>query len=205
MQKPSKLEMSKTKIISMVMLVVWVALAAFLIYSIKSSISEKERISSAEGLIIEQLKMIREAEVAYLAVNGQYTSDWDKLLLFIDSGSFFLTVKSETIITLPYGKDSIVVNIDTLGMVQVKDSLFTAKKWPRFNLKTLAYVPGVEGNVKFDVWADKITKAGVLVNVIEVRNPKPINPNRDEESDYNTRKPLRFGSRTNVTTAGNWE
>lgn len=205
MQKPSKLEMSKTKIISSVMLVVWVALAAFLIYSIKSSIDEKERIASAEALIIDQLKMIREAEIAYLAVNGQYTSDWDKLISFIDSGSFFLTEKSETIITLPYGKDSIVVEIDTLGMVPVLDSLFTKKKWPRFNLSTLAYVPGVEPATKFDVWADKITKAGVLVNVIEVKNPSPIDPNRDEESDYNTRKPLRFGSRTTVTTAGNWE
>ena len=83
--------------------------------------------------------------------------------------------------------------------------IFTAKKWPRFKLETLPYVPGVEGDVKFDIWADKITKAGVLVNVIEVKNPKPVNPNRDEESDYNTRKPLRFGSRTSVTTAGNWE
>ena len=197
--------MSKTKIISVVMLVVWVCLAVFLVYSIKSSIDEKERIASAEARIIEQLKMIRDAETAYMQVYGQYTSDWDKLLAFIDTGSFYLTEKSETIISLPYNQDSIVVNIDTLGTRPVMDSLFSASKWPKFNLQTLPFVPGSEPATKFVIWADKITKAGLLVNAIEVKNPVPVDPNRDEDSEYNTRKPLRFGSRISVTTAGNWE
>lgn len=189
----------------MVMLVVWVSLAVFLVYSIKSSIDEKEQIANAEARIIAQLKMIREAEIAYMQVNGQYTSDWDKLLAFVDSGSFYLTEKSETIITLPYGKDSIVVNIDTLGTVPVMDSLFSPQKRPLFNLASLPYVPGSQPPVKFHIWADKILKAGLYVNAIEVKNPKPVDPSRDEDSEYNTRKPLRFGSRVNVTTAGNWE
>ncbi|WP_436517227.1 hypothetical protein [Ekhidna sp. To15] len=197
--------MSKTKIVSVVMLVVWVSLAVFLVYSIKSSIDEAARIENAEARIIEQLKMIREAEIAYMSVNGQYTSDWDKLLAFIDTGKFYLTERSETIIPQPYGKDSIYVEIDTLGTKAVIDSLFGNNKWPRFNLASLPYVPDTAPAVKFDVWADKILKAGLLVNAIEVKNPRPVDPTRDEESEYNTRKPLRFGSRTSVTTAGNWE
>lgn len=197
--------MSKTKIVSVVMLVVWVSLAAFLIWSIKSSIDEAKRIENAEARIIEQLKMIREAENAYMQVNGQYTSEWNNLLAFIDTGSFYLTEKSETIITLPYGKDSIVVNIDTLGTRLVMDSLFSGDKWPNFDLSSLPFVPGADPAVKFDIWADKILKAGLYVNAIEVKNPRPVDPSRDEDSEYNTRKPLRFGSRTSVTTAGNWE
>ena len=195
--------MSKTKIFSVVMLVVWVSLAVFLVYSIKSSIDEAKRIETAEARIIEQLKMIREAEIAYMTVNGQYTSDWDKLLAFIDTGSFYLTEKTETVEILAYGAEEVTVNIDTLGTVPVMDSLFSGNKWPRFDLNTLPYVPGT--TVKFDVWADKILKAGLMVNAIEVKNPRPVDPNRDEDSEYNTRKPLRFGSRTSVTTAGNWE
>lgn len=197
--------MSKTKIVSVIMLVIWVGLAFYLVFSIKSSIDENERIVQAEERIIEQLMMIRDAETAYMQVNGQYTSDWDKLISFIDSGDFYLVEKSETIITLPYGKDSIVVNYDTLGTRPVMDSLFSADKWPNFDLATLSYVPGVTPLTQFDIWADKIVKAGLLVNAIEVKNPKPVDPSRDEESEYNTRKPLRFGSRTSVTTAGNWE
>ncbi|MEM6736391.1 MAG: hypothetical protein AAGC64_10175 [Bacteroidota bacterium] len=197
--------MSKTKIISVVMLIVWICLAVFLVYSIQSSIDEKQRIASSEARIIEQLKMIREAEIAYMQVNGQYTSDWDKLIAFIDTGKFYLTEKTETIITLPYGRDSIVVDIDTLGTRPVMDSLFSKNKWPDFNLEMLPFVPGIEPSKKFIVWADKITKAGLLVNAIEVKNPVPVDPSRDEDSEYNTKKPLRFGSRTSVTTAGNWE
>lgn len=197
--------MSKTKILTIVFGIVAVGLAYFLYYSINSSIEESQRITRMEARIIEQLKMIREAQLSYLAVNGQYTSDWDKLLAFVDSGRFYITERTETVITLDYGADSTYVEIDTLGTVSVKDSVFKKSVWPRFNLSTLAYVPGVEPPTKFEMWADKIDKSGVKVNAVEVRNPKPINPARDEESEYNTKKPLRFGSKTSVTTAGNWE
>ncbi len=197
--------MSKTKIFTIIFGIVALCLSYFLYYSIDSSIEESQRLSKMEARIIEQLKMIREAELAYLAVNGQYTSDWDKLTAFVDSGRFYLTEKTEFVITLDYGADSSYVEIDTLGTIGVKDSIFKKTVWPRFNLKTLAYVPGVEPLTKFDAWADKIEKSGVKVNAIEVKNPSPIDPKRDEESEYNTKKPLRFGSRTSVTTAGNWE
>ncbi|MFT6882821.1 MAG: hypothetical protein ACI83W_002452 [Marinoscillum sp.] len=197
--------MSKTKIFTIALGFVSLCLAYFLYYSIDASIEESQRITKMEARIIEQLKMIREAELAYIGVNGVYTSDWNKLLAFVDSGSFYLTEKTEFVIPLDYGADSVYIQIDTLGTVAVKDSIFKKSVWPRFNLATLPFVPGVDPPVKFDVWADKIDKSGVKVNAIEVKNPKPINPMRDEESEYNTKKPLRFGSRTNVTTAGNWE
>jgi len=197
--------MDKTKILSLVFFVIAILLAVYLVYSIRFSINENERIARMEKEVIEQLMMIRDAEVAYLAVNGQYTSSWNKLIAFIDSGNFYITQKTEKIFQLSYGADSISVSIDTLGTVPVRDSLFTAAKRPKFNLETLAIVPGVSPEVKFLLWADRIKKGGVDVNVIEVVNPRPINPDRDEESDYNTRKPLRFGSRTSVTVAGNWE
>lgn len=197
--------MSTTKILSVLFGIIAAGLAWFLYDSITSSIEESQRIEKMESRIIEQLKMIREAELAYLAVNGQYTSDWDKLLAFVDSGSFFITERKERIVTLSYGKDSTIVRIDTLGTKLVKDSVFKQSVWPKFNLATLPYVPGVEPPTKFDVWADKIEKGGIKVNAIEVKNPKPINPARSEDSEYNTKKPLRFGSRTSVTTSGNWE
>ncbi len=82
------------------------------------------------------------------------------------------------------------------------DSLFS--NYPKFISKNLKNVPGYE-NVFFEMWASKIEKGGVLVNVVEVRNPKPIDPDRSEANEANIHKPLRFGSRTSITTAGNWE
>jgi len=58
---------------------------------------------------------------------------------------------------------------------------------------------------KFEIFVGKVDKAGVMVQVIEVRDPKPDNPIRKESNDQKARKPLRFGSRVDVSTAGNWE
>jgi len=197
--------MSKTKIFTYVFGVLAVILAYILFNSINSSIEESKRVKRLERQIIEQLKMIREAELAYASVNGVYTSDWDKLLAFVDSGRFYITERTETIITLDYGADSTYVQIDTLGTKPVQDSIFKKSIWPRFTLTTLPYVPNTDPPVKFIIWADKIEKSGLKVNAIEVVNPKPVDLTRDEESELNSKKPLRFGSRTSVTTAGNWE
>ena len=197
--------MSTTKILTIVFALTSIGLAYYLFYSINSSIQETKRIERMENAIIEQLKMIREAQIAFKAVNGSYTSDWEKLLSFVDTGSFHITQRTETIITLDYGADSTYVEIDTLGTVLVKDSVYSAARYPKFDLSTLKYVPGINPPVAFNMWADRITKAGLLVDAVEVWNPKPIDPDRDEESEFNSKKPLRFGSRTSVTTAGNWE
>ena len=197
-----------SKIFTVVFIISSLVLAQQLYSSIKTSIDEEERIQSLELKIIDQLKMIRAAQEAYQTVNGQFTSDWDKLTNFIDSGSFYIIDRKETIITLDYGADSIYVELDTLGTISVMDSIFTPAKYPKFDLATLPYVPVPEEgweNVKFLMWADKIDKSGVMVDVVEVWNPKPVDESRKEDEERNSRRPLRFGSRTNVSTAGNWE
>ncbi|PIB35553.1 hypothetical protein BFP72_09195 [Reichenbachiella sp. 5M10] len=196
--------MEKTKIISVAFLVISLGLAYYLGDSIYKSIDESNRIERGEKAIIEKLTMIREAQIAYQAVNGQYTSDWAKLKSFVDSGQFYIVNKIEHIITLDYGADSVYVEIDTIGTVMVKDSVFSKKKFPKFDLATLDKVPGSE-TATFDMWADEIDKGGVKVDVVEVKSTAPINPARKEDNEARTKKPLRFGSRTNITTAGNWE
>lgn len=196
--------MEKTKIISISFLILSLLLAGFLGNSIYKSIDDADRIERMEGQIIDRLMMIREAQIGYQAVNGQYTSDWDKLKSFVDSGQFYLTSKIEHIVTLDYGADSVYIEIDTLGTVAVRDSLFSADKYPNFDLATLDIVPGTTDK-KFAMWADKIEKSNVRVDVVEVWNTAPVDPKRKEDNEARTKKPLRFGSRTSITTAGNWE
>jgi hypothetical protein len=223
------------------------------------------------------LQLIRDAEIVYQEVNGQYTSDWNELINFIENGEVPIIEKKETIITLDYGADSVIVEFDTLEVVSAKSQIFYAnhsvlaanngvfqgyevsigdpalqgnvgyrlfqnnrvvehkfknsgavttqqsievgtpvdkgdllmtlretKFDPNADLSNLMMVPGYD-NVKFEIFADKVTKGNVQVDVIEVRNPRPFDPAREESNEASTRKPLRFGSRTDVTTAGNWE
>lgn len=74
---------------------------------------------------------------------------------------------------------------------------------PDVDIKNLGKVPG--SDKQFDIFTSTIDRSGIKVWVIEVRDPAPINPDRKESNEAKNRKPLRFGSRTDVTTAGNWE
>ena len=195
----------KNRIISIVLLIIALALAGYLVNSIKSSIDEKERIARVEAKVIDKLMIIRKAEVGYQAKYGDYTADWDSLADFIQIDSFFITEKSETIITLDYGADSVVVDIDTLGTVSVMDSLFSEPRFTEYDWSKLKFIPENEDNKEFEIFAGQIEKSGVKVDVIEVRDTDPVDPTRKEDNDGRNRKPLRFGSRTDVTTSGNWE
>lgn len=194
--------MNLTKILTYVFLVVAIGLAAYLVNLIYSDIESKRHIAEIEARVVEKLKIIREAEIAYQAVHGQYTSDWDKLISFINNGKIYVIERKEEIIPLDYGADSLVVHVDTLDAVNVRDSLFSTTKYPDLIIEELPMIP--ESNKKFEIFADKITKSGVTVDVIEVRDVDPIDKTRKEDSDIKNRKPLRFGSRTEITTSGNW-
>ena len=177
-------------------------LAFYLVNSIKYSIDEEARINAAEDKVIEKLKMIRDAQIAFQSVNGKYANEWDSLLNFVENGNIFLIQRREETVLLDYGAEETTLYLDTLDKVKVIDSLFSSI--PNFKASNLIFVPGYE-NVKFEIWASKIEKGGVEVDVVEVRNPKPFDPNRKESNEANINKPLRFGSRTSITTAGNWE
>jgi hypothetical protein len=137
-------------------------------------------------------------------VNGQYANTWEKLVDFVNTGDFYIIQRSEEIITLSYARDSVIVHLDTLGTVPVIDSLFKKQKYADFTLADLPIIPE-SGGKKFDLFTEKITKGGITVDVIEVRDIAPANPMRRESNEARNRKPLRFGSRTDVTTSGNWE
>lgn len=194
--------MNKLKLYTYGTLVFALGLAFYLVNSIKFSIDEEARITTAESKVINKLKLIREAQIAFQSVNGEYANDWDSLLNFIEKGEIFLIQRREETVLLDYGAEETTLYLDTLGSISVLDSIFSP--YPNFDAQSLVYVPGYD-NVKFEFWASKIEKGGVEVDVVEVRNPKPFDPDRKEENEANINKPLRFGSRTSITTAGNWE
>jgi hypothetical protein len=76
---------------------------------------------------------------------------------------------------------------------------------PGIDINEIPYVPGIDEKVEFQIYADEIERSGVMIDVIEVINPRPVDPTRKESNEIRNRKPLRFGSRTDVTTGGNWE
>jgi hypothetical protein len=74
---------------------------------------------------------------------------------------------------------------------------------PNTDVSKIGNKPGTDQN--FEIYVGVVDKGGLKVQVIEVKDPKPDNPSRSAKNEQKTRKPLHFGSRTDVSTAGNWE
>ena len=261
-----------TRILSVVFLLIALFLGYYLVDSVKSVIDEEKLIQRTEEAIIEKLKLIRDTQVAYQLVHEKYTSDWDSLIAFLDSGTIYITERREEIIPKEYGSEEVIVHVDTVGTMsakeyvfrelylltagdtgividlnfkkgdnitknyqlyslQAKDKLFKVRspyegvvtelhvgrnsrvnkgaliaemvryKYPiTTDITRLPYIPGT--NMKFDIFADEINRSGVWIDVFEVKDVNPVNPERRKNKNE---KALRVGSRTDVTIAGNWE
>lgn len=193
--------MTLSKILSVVFFLGALVLGYFLYDSVDSVLQEEKKIASIESRIIEKLQMLRDAQVAYNASNREYADNWNDLKKFIQEGEIWLVERKETTKLLEYGKEETTVSFDTLGSVNVMDSLFNERRYPNFNLEALNVVPG-SGGKEFEFFSDKIERSGREIPVFEIRDPAPINPKRREN---NNEKALRVGSRTDSSTSGNWE
>ena len=171
--------------------------------------------------VINRLKEIRKAQIAYKDVNGKYSKSFDTLIKFIDEG-FFTLIERRDSSYLQYDRtyriDMLkeVIVIDTLGTVNVKDSLFNYNN----DYVNMAKIPidGVEA--QFSIDADKIEKnsGGTIsyyVDVFEVKVSKNIilyDQNKDLLKQENETisvdgvngPNIILGSMTNVSINGNW-
>ncbi|AFL84855.1 hypothetical protein Belba_2291 [Belliella baltica DSM 15883] len=193
--------MTLTRILSIVFLLGALGLGYMLYNSVDSVVEKEKEIARTEARIIEKLQMLRDAQIAYVASNGEYAGNWNDLKKFIEEGQIWLIQRSETTKLLDYGKEEITVTFDTLGSVNVIDSLFNESKYPDFNLEALNVVPG-SGGKTFEFFSDKIERNQREIPVFEIKDPDPINPKRRLN---NKEKALRVGSRTDSSTSGNWE
>lgn len=193
--------MTLTRILSIVFLLGALGLGYMLYNSVDSVVEKEKEIARTEARIIEKLQMLRDAQIAYVATHGEYAGNWNDLKKFIEEGQIWLVQRSETTKLLEYGKEEITVTFDTLGSVNVIDSLFNKAKYPDFNLTALNVVPG-SGGKTFEFFSDKVERNQREIPVFEIRDPDPINPKRRLN---NKEKALRVGSRTDSSTSGNWE
>ena len=189
----------------------------FLIFrSINSPIKFNEVKNERYSKVIERLKDIRNAQIAFKSVNGVYSNDFEELIQFIDSAEFTITQKRDSsymeydrIYRIDMLREVIVT--DTLGFVSVKDSLFANN----LDYKNMASVP-IEGMESlFSLKADIIDKNGYNVPVFEVRVSKDVilfDQNKDLLSqeketmsvDGVNGPDLILGSLTDVSISGNW-
>ena len=193
------------------------ALLVFAIYQSINSPIEFNIVKNERYLkVIDRLKDIRNAQVAYKSVNGIYSNDFDELVKFVDSAQFTITQKRDSSFMQydrVYRIDMLreVIVIDTLGYVNVKDSLFSDDD----SYKYMASVPINGIDEKFKLKADIVDKNGYNVPVFEVRVSKDLIL-FDQNKDLITQEKqtvsvdgvngpdIVLGSLSDVSTNGNW-
>lgn len=211
-----KLTEKNRKIITYVLYFLSIILVFQIYNSIDAPIEFNKVKNERYQKVIERLKDIRNAQVAFKSVNGIYSDNFDSLVNFIETGQFTIIEKRDSSYMQydrVYRIDMLreVVVVDTLGFVSVKDSLF--KNDNRY--KDLALVP-IDGiDEKFSIKADIIDKNGYNVPVFEVKVSKDVilfDQNKyllmqEKETvsvDGVNGPALVLGSLEDVSTNGNW-
>ncbi|MBU3823100.1 hypothetical protein KO566_13640 [Flavobacteriaceae bacterium XHP0103] len=199
----------------------WV-LIAFLGYSTFQSVynpilfnqTKEERYTK----VIKSLIDIRDAQLAHRQVTGKFNDNFDNLVKFIDTAQYVITQRRDSTVkdeerSKAFGIDipKDIVIIDTLGFVNVKDSLF--KSSTRY--KTMMNVPAGKPGEKFKLEAGFLEEDGIKIPVFKASVKKDIIL-FDQEKDLLIQEnqvisvdgvngdELTVGSMTEVKTSGNW-
>ncbi len=195
--------MSLTKILTIVLFLGALGVGYALYNGINSTIEEAKEIERVENTVKAKLEMIRNAQIAYQGNYGDYADTWEKLIHFVDTGKIWLVQRTEEITMLAYGAESSKFIYDTLGYRAVRDSLFKSSVYPNFDPWKLPELPHAPGKY-FSLYAKDSVRSGVNVDYVEVVDTYPFDRTRKDDADIGNRRPLRFGSRTEITTSGNW-
>jgi len=166
--------------------------------------------------VIDRLKEIRTAQIAYKDVNGVYSNDFDSLVKFIDNGIFTLIEKRDSSY-LEYDRvyriDMLkeVVVVDTLGFVSVKDSLF--KNTISYKEMNKVPVKGIDTVFKIDAriimindYKAPVFEVKVSKNIILFDQDEDLLKLENEtiSIDGVNGSEIVLGSLNEVSTNGNW-
>lgn len=202
------------KLKPLISIALW-AVIIFLGYKTYNSIMEPINFNKEKKVryakVINNLKIIRDAELAYGEVNRKYTSNKQNLISFIDTAQFAITEVKNVVVTEQRGRITVDVEkrvIDTVGFESVKES-FKGRDY-----KNMFNVPGTDK--QFELKADVIEKVvGVKTYVFEVKVNKEIVLdgmsnyliNQEKEALGGINIPgeyISVGSLNEVNSNGNW-
>ena len=179
-------------------------------YSLYSVIMNPIRFSKENNRrsadVIQRLKEVRKAQIAFKEVNNFYASSFDELIPLLDTGVFTIVQRRDEELKF-YNKVyreyqlKDTTYIDTLGFVSIKDSIFGSE----FNLEKLRFIPNTDGS-ELQLRANKIKSGSLTVQVFEAKATKEeYLKGLDKDLIKNTAKDLQVGSMTSAKINGNWE
>ena len=181
------------RIIQVVLTVAIIGLLYFCYESIATPIRFQKEKARRYNQVIERLKDIRKAQLAYNEKYGLYTASFDTLINFVKNDSLPIVMAIGNVPDTLTEEQAVKMNLvtrDTI-LISVIDTLF-GKAYPVDSIK---YVPFTNGAIFKMAVGEVQTGSGVAVKVFEAKDSKPFDPSQV----------MAVGSLTEATTAGNWE
>ncbi len=190
-----------------ILLTIVILVLVYLIYdSVMEPVRFRQEARQREARVIERLRDIRSAQVAYRSRYGKFTGDLDSLVDFIKQDSLPLVMAIGTVPDTLTESEAVrkgIVQRDTVW-TPAYDSLFKDK---RYSVDSLPYVPFSDG-ARFSLEAGKIERGLVELPVFEAscKIPEYMRGLEDLYRIYYTREEgLKVGSMIESSLDGNWE
>ena len=199
-------------------LVLW-ALIIFLGYITFMSVYKEIKFNQLKveryKTVIDRLVDIRDSQLAYKEVNGEYAGSFDKLINFVENGQVPITQRRDTLVldeerTAAFGGVETFKTItltDTLSYYSVRDSIFKGSN--RF--KTMADVGVGKEGAKFKLEAGKIDEIPVFEASVDKaivlfgQEAYLIDKEKQAFSIAGVKgETVKIGSMEEVSTSGNW-
>ena len=209
------------RVVQLALMVVLIGVAGYLIYMdykvVDNEIEYQKKKDRIADRVIQRLKDIRTAQIAYEKAHDKYTDSFDSLITFLKEGQMPI-VKSigtfpDSLPTLEMAREAGIVQFDMPeGMTEeeaaeqgliIRDTIYVSvlentfysedaleDRDFEFHVDSLPYVP--HSGVKFEMAAGQINVGGVQKPVFKVIDPKPF------------AKQYMVGSLEEATTSGNW-
>lgn len=180
-------------VIQSVLVIAVIVLGYFLYESIAKPIRFEDEKNRRYAKVIERLKDIRTAQIAFKDVYGRYTGSFDTLVSFLKNDSMPVVRAIGTVPDTLTEKQALEMNLITRDTIRIPvlDTLF-GQKYP---VDSIRFVPFTSS--QFNLKAGEIeTGSKVVVKVFEAVDAAPFDP----------KKILQVGSVTEANNnAGNWE
>ncbi|HEY9081866.1 MAG TPA: hypothetical protein VIN73_00915 [Vicingaceae bacterium] len=192
-----------------IVFVALIAVAAYMNYdSIQSKIELEKEIKKRNQVVQEHLENIRDAQIEYKKIKGEYAGDFNKLLNFLNNDSIVLVYSEGEVPDSLIGQEARALELGIIvrdtTKVPVREELFK-ENFDKV-VKDMNIVPFSDG-VEFEIASGEIEKGKVMVKVFEVKTPyKNVYNGLDLKNEgVDLDAYIAVGSMEEPTTNGNWK
>lgn len=197
------------KLVIQLVLIVASAFMGYLIYdSINSKIELEKEVKHRKAVVIERLEQIKEAQISYKKVRGEYAKSFDQLRDFLQNDSLIVVKAIGVVPDSLLGQEAKALAMGIIvrdtSKIAVRDEMF--KDNFQKVVDSLSIIP-FSGGSSFSINSGEVEKGKVKVKVFEVTAPyKEIFKGlKTDNEGIDMSQALILGSMTEPSINGNWD